>query len=186
MTLARYDAYLSGSLTLRRSEEEQIGFRLAKMMGHTHIYPVDVKMNLNSDAVGKLVQENPEKFGHYFSKLQEVGNLAMEEIGKWLQSGTIREVLYKMNDPELERIAHQVYFYTFIPVVEGHNYAGADMVSTWYKRNLQIFSNLNEMATEPGDRILVVYGQGHIPLLKQFVSDSPYFTIEDVQPYLSK
>ncbi|MDX1419553.1 MAG: DUF5694 domain-containing protein [Rubricoccaceae bacterium] len=36
----------------------------------------------------------------------------------------------------------------------------------------------------PGDRLLVVYGQGHIPTLKQFAADSPYFCLEDPLPYL--
>lgn len=186
LTLARYKSYLSNTLKLRRSEEEQIGFRLAKLLGHETIYPVDIKLKLNYGDPAKLVQSNPKKFGKYFAKLEEVGNKAVNVIGEWLHNGTIREVLYNMNNPIAEEVGHQMYFYSFIPIVEGNNYAGANLVSTWYKRNLQIFSNLNEIATNPNDRILVVYGQGHIATLKQFAKDSPFFAVEDVLKYLKK
>jgi hypothetical protein len=86
----------------------------------------------------------------------------------------------------LEKVGHQLYFYSFVPLVEGDNYAGADMVNTWYHRNLRIFSNLHQITESDQDRILVVYGQGHVPLLKQFANDSPYFKVEDVLKYLEK
>ena len=37
----RYADYLAGTRPLSRNETEQIGFRLAKDLGHTTIYPVD-------------------------------------------------------------------------------------------------------------------------------------------------
>jgi len=37
----RYAEYLAGKHELTRNEIEQIGFRLAKVLGHTTIYPVD-------------------------------------------------------------------------------------------------------------------------------------------------
>ncbi|NNE30000.1 MAG: hypothetical protein HKN16_10200 [Saprospiraceae bacterium] len=181
----RYEAYLNDSLELRRSEEEQIGFRLAKSMGHSTIYPIDVKMNLNNDGIGKLVGANPEEFGPLMAGLEKSGKGAINILGEWLQNGTIREMLYKMNDPEVEEIALSLYFQYFVPIVEGEDYAGADMVNTWYHRNIQIFSNLHKIA-EANDRILVVYGQGHIPPLKHFTEMSPYFEVEDVRQYLGE
>ncbi len=47
-TIARYKAYVKGEIELRKSEEEQIGFRLAKLLGHETIYPIDVRMNLDN------------------------------------------------------------------------------------------------------------------------------------------
>jgi hypothetical protein len=37
----RYADYVAGKYTLTRNETEQIGFRLAKELGHPTIYPVD-------------------------------------------------------------------------------------------------------------------------------------------------
>ena len=183
-TLARYDAYLRGELKLRNSEEEQIGFRLAKQLGHKTIYPIDVRMMLNDDGISKLIGSNPQKFGPYMESLQKTGKTAMALMGKWLSEGTIGAMLYNMNERDLNDIGHGVYFRSFVPIVEGDDYAGVDMVNTWYHRNLRIFSNLHKISDSPADRIFVVYGAGHIPLLQRFAEDSPYFRLDDVKDYL--
>lgn len=184
LTQARYQAYLKGELELRNSEEEQIGFRLAKQLGHKNIYPIDVRMMLDDEGISKLIGSNPQKFGPYLQSLQQTGETAMSLMGKWLSEGSIGSMLYNMNEQELNDIGHAAYFRSFVPIVEGEDYAGADMVITWYHRNLRIFSNLHKISDSPADRVFVVYGAGHIPLLQRFAEDSPYFRLDDVQDYL--
>jgi hypothetical protein len=180
----RYKAYLRGDHTLRKSEEEQIGFRLAKQLGHETIYPIDVRMGMDSDALEPLVASDPGRYGPYMQELQVIGPAAIAQMDKWLQEGTIGSMLYKMNSPELTKLAHAFYFRVFAPIVKGSNYAGVDLISGWYHRNLRIFANLHQISDRPDDRIFVIYGQGHIPLLQQFADDSPYFRTDDVQGYL--
>ena len=184
IAMERYQAYLKDEIELRRSEEEQIGFRLAKMLGHKTIYPIDVKMNLDNDELGPMIQNNPAKFGPYMQNLQTAGEGAIKIMGRWLSEGTIADMLTNMNDPDLEHAAHELYFRSFVPIAEKGNYAGPDMVNTWYHRNLRIFSNLSQIVENEDDRILVIYGQGHVPLFKQFTRDSPYFEAVDVRQYL--
>ena len=181
---ARYQAYLRGEIVPRKSEEEQIGFRLAKQLGHDKIYPIDVRMMLDDEEIGKLIGSNPQKYGRYMAELEQFGGSAMQTMGEWLSTGTIGKMLYNMNDPDLIDISHGGYFRAFVPIGEGDNYAGTDMLNTWYHRNLRIFSNLHKIQDRPDDRIFIVYGAGHIPLLRQFAKDSPYFRVEDVQDYL--
>ena len=38
--------------------------------------------------------------------------------------------------------------------------------------------------SEPGDRVFVIYGAGHIPHLRYFAAQSPYFCLVDPLPYL--
>ena len=181
-TVARYEAYAAGARELRRSEEEQIGFRLAHQLGHEAIYPVDVQLMLDNAALGPVIAANPAH-GSRMAELEQIGQLALDSMGTWLATGTISEMLHRMNRPESLHLAHEVYFRVFVPIVEADDYAGADLTADWYRRNLRIFANLNRIAA-PGDRLLVVYGQGHIPTLKQFAADSPYFCLEDPLPYL--
>ena len=183
-TQARYQAYLRGEYQLRNSEKEQIGFRLAKQLGHQQIYPIDVRMNMDDDGITKLVRENPQKFGPYMAGLQQMGQDAMSMMGKWLAEGTIGSMLYNMNIRTLHDISHALYFKAFVPIVKGDNYAGADMVSGWYHRNIRTFSNLHQISDQSDDRIFVVYGAGHIPLLQRFAEDSPYFRLDEVGDYL--
>ncbi len=182
--IKRYAAYLRGEYTLKNSESEQIGFRLAKQLGHATIYPIDVRLNLNDETLGDVIASDPQKYGGYMENLDVIGKAAIEQMSKWLSEGTIGSMLYKMNDPELNALSHSFYFRVFLPIIRDANYAGADLVNDWYHRNLRIFSNLHQISDSADDRIFIIYGQGHVSLLQQFGKDSPYFRVDDVQEYL--
>ncbi len=182
VSAARYRAFLAGEGELSRQEEEQIGFRLAAAMGHETVYPVDVKIGLPSDRLESVLEARPE-LGRYMAGLEEYGEWAMASMAKWLSEGTVGEMLYRMNTPEAIEWADRGYLEFFLPLVAGDDYGGADFVATWYERNLKIFSNLHRIS-EPGDRVFVVYGAGHIPHLRYFVTLSPHFCLEDALPYL--
>ena len=182
-TLARYQALRDGSLDMRPSETEQIGFRLAHRMGHETVYPIDVRMMLDDEALGPVIGANP-KFQQSMQQLDEMGQDMMRIMAEWLASGTIGEMLFNVNRPELIPLAHQPYVEFFVPMVDGDNYAGADMVATWYNRNLRIFANLTRVTDSPDDRIFLVYGAGHIPILKDLVAAHPGYCLEDPLPYL--
>ena len=179
----KYQNYLDGEYELGKSESQQIGFRLAKMMGHDSIYPIDIHMSLNSQEMGKLVTQKPE-LQKYMAGVQNSGQRAMQMMGEWLSKGTISEMLFNMNKPEMLNWTHSIYLEHFLPVVHGDNYAGADYLTTWYQRNIRIFSNLHKISAIQSDRIMVIYGQGHIPILKDLANHSPYFCLEDPLPFL--
>lgn len=182
-TQARYHQYVAGTRDLRKSEEEQIGFRLAKRMGHERIYAIDVRMQLDNEALGPLIGTNPA-FQERMGRLNHLGQEAMRIMGAWLAEGTVGDMLFNMNRPDMLARAHEPYVEYFVPIVADTNYAGADMVATWYRRNLRIFANLHRVADSPDDRLFVIYGQGHIKILRDLVQDVPGFCVEDALGYL--
>lgn len=184
LALARYAAYLEDNLELRRSEEEQIGFRLAKYLGHETIYPIDVRMNLDQPGLEGVIASDPAKFGPHMAKLEQTGQGVIQMMGEWLSAGTIREMLYNMNRPEFVDMAYQLYLQFFLPLVVEDNYAGADLIAVWNQRNLRIMSHLHMIDCSPEDRVLIIYGQGHVPLFERIAEDSPFFEVVDVLPYL--
>lgn len=182
-TLARYRAYTEGERELRRSEEEQIGFRLARRLGHETVHPIDVPMALDFEAVADVAERDP-RLGRHLAEMREVGRDAIELMARWLAEGTVGSMLRHMNEPDVLFRAHRLYTDHFVPIVEGEDYAGADMVARWWQRNLRIFANVARIATDPGDRVFVVYGQGHVPILRQLVTEHSDFCVEDPLPYL--
>ncbi len=182
VSTARYGAYLAGEHELSRQEEEQIGFRLAAAMGHETVFPVDVKIGLPDDRLQSVLEAAPE-LGRYMAGLEEYGEWAMATMAEWLSGGTIGQMLYRMNTPQAIEWADRGYLEFFLPLVSGDDYGGAEFVATWYERNLKIFSNLHRIS-EPGDRVFVIYGAGHIPHLRYFVTLSPHFCLEEPLPYL--
>jgi hypothetical protein len=183
-TIAEYHAYLHGDRLLRRSEDEQIGYRLAKQLGHETVYPIDLQSNMDMASLGRVIASDPERFGPYMAMVQELGPKIISLMDSWLSNGSIGSMLYKMNDPYIIEKSLSLYFHAFVPVVSGKDYAGADLVADWYKRNLRTVSNLHQISDRADDRILIIFGQGHIPLFKHFLEESPYFRVEDVQEYL--
>jgi hypothetical protein len=55
---------------------------------------------------------------------------------------------------------------------------GPDALSMfWLNRNLRIFKNIQQIETSEDDRILILFGAGHIPILKWFFECSPEYKL---------
>jgi hypothetical protein len=65
----------------------------------------------------------------------------------------------------------------------GDGYAGADLLSRWYERNIRIFANLQRVV-EPGDRVVVLIGSGHAPILRELVTYDPTMRRVEAVEYL--
>ena len=53
------------------------------------------------------------------------------------------------------------------------------------ERNLRIFANLKRITESPDDRILVVFGAGHVPILRHAIACSPKHELVDLRAYLA-
>lgn len=177
-----YGAYLRGENELTRNETQQIGFRLARRSGHERVYPIDYRMGMDMGSIGPLVASSPEH-GARMGELQAYGEAAIAQMGAWLAGGTVSDMLYNLNRPEMLRATHWPYTTFLLPIVEGDDFAGADLVAGWYQRNLRIHANLTRV-TVPGDRVVVIFGAGHVPILKHLVEQSRDYCYEDPLPFL--
>lgn len=180
---SRYHAYRAGDHQLSRNEREQIGFRLAARMVLPTVHGIDVRGEFPFGPVRELALSDSTLTPH-LEGLQRFGEAAVSAIGEWLSKGTIGETLHRLNTPGTIDRSHEGYLRYFLPVVKGDDDAGATLLAEWYERNIRTFANLHRMDLEPHDRIVVVYGAGHVPILRQLTADSPYFCVEDPLPYL--
>jgi len=166
----RYAAYLAGEHPLSRNETEQIGFRLAAELGHPAIHPVDADGEFPYPRLLKYVQatgREPE-----FEALQDEVRRAVEAQSAYLASHTILETLRFMNSAE--QVALQVgFYYRQAAIGEPWDWAGADLVADWTRRNLRIYTNIARLIDSPAERILVVYGAGHLGWLQQALGGNP-------------
>ncbi|MBI2073302.1 MAG: hypothetical protein HYT81_09790 [Gemmatimonadetes bacterium] len=91
-----------------------------------------------------------------------------------------------MNSAEAIRRSHLPYhvaFFTFDGAEGG--YAGADFVAGWYDRNLRIFRNLQRITRDPEERILLIIGAGHLPILRFVTQHSPEYELIEPNPFLA-
>ena len=162
----RYHSYLEGNYTLAINEIDQIGMRLAKQMGNKDIFPIDYRSDMDFDPVFAFAKEkNDQAFFSYF----ESAKADVEKMLNGLPMHTVRENYLTMNSPESLHQAMEFYV-RLLRLNDGKNYPGADLLAGWYSRNLRIYGNMAKVV-EPGDRVLVIFGQGHAPILRQLVVD---------------
>ena len=165
-----YSNYLAGKYQLTRNERDQLGFRLAKELGHTAIYPVDVSGEFpHLSLVNHAKANGREK--EFNAVMDEIGRSSKEQSA-YLASHSILETLLYTNADE--RVAEAVGFY-FRQAQFGRpwDWAGADLVSAWFQRNMRIYSNIARLVESPADRVLAIYGSGHLGWLQYAFLNSP-------------
>ena len=196
-----YQGYLKGTYKLNRSEHDQIGFRLAKQMGHPKLYCVDYRVDYRKndpfipfdefditllDYRGFAKTHNQE---HLLSSSPDKGKMTQDETGAtWIEPEkyvSIIDMYIQDNEPEGRRKDHQFYLRGAARIGLDDQYPGANWLSHfWYDRNIKIFVNLTRITESADERILLIIGAGHVYLIQQFLEDSGDYIIESPLKYL--
>ena len=179
-----YADYLAGKHDLSRDEREQVAFRLARRMNLSTVPGIDYPMDLDDSQLNLLMKSNPELVGKAMEALQADGGKEMEKQQSLLAHSSVTEFYRYQNSEEAIERNHQFYFKYLVPIAQGQNYAGADMVASWYKRNLRIMNNLERLQLSPTDRVFILFGQGHVKLLRDFIKATPGFCLVNAEAYL--
>ena len=162
--------YVAGKYTLTQNEIEQIGFRLARELNHKTIYPVDVDGDFPMGRVTNYAKANGR--GDKLEAAMGGWGELVKQQGEYLRTHTVLEMLEYMNSDARAARDMGTYF-EIIPYGDTGDYAGADLLAAWYQRNIRIYQNIVKLADSPNEKILVIYGAGHLGWLRQDVaSDS--------------
>jgi hypothetical protein len=176
----RLAKFAKGEYKLTADERDQIGMRLARKLGHTQLWPVDYKQDMDIESVMKVAerdhdQESLKLFGE---AMQTVQKLATERAKK-----SVREVLLEENDPKWQR-QYQSLYVRMASVGNAEDYTGADVLAGWYQRNIKIFANLRRSIKSGDRRVLLIIGSGHAPILRQLIEDSLELELVEPSKYL--
>ena len=203
----RYQAFVKGELKLKdlkhgRSETYQLGFRIAKACKLPRVHCVDAP----GAWLGKNMAETAgRKMPEFFKAIRGEMKKILEAENRKLLDRTILDNLIKFNEQSSIMKNHSYYNQIATLVndpdkpakllfdkkkdgeieymmigVEQHN-IGAELVGKWYTRNIKIFSNIIRSLEKDDQRVLVIFGQGHIRPIQHFCEDHP--TIELVHPH---
>lgn len=160
-----------------------MGFRVAKDRGLKKIYATDTHSWLRDEykafpILDKLWDEefylNTDVMGKWYTKYAAWYKYQEEIIAQY----SVDECLKNYNNPDnmKRRTGH------FLVELKTSNHNGPDTFALkWYDRNVRIFNNILKTNPTPEDRILVIYGINHIPLLEDLFDASP--SVEIVRPY---
>jgi Family of unknown function (DUF5694) len=164
----QYSDYLAGKYALSRNEIDQIGYRLAKELGHRTIYPIDVDGDFPWQRVVNYAKANG--ISDKFEAINAGWGTMVKEQGDFLGSHTVLETLEFMNSDSRPARDMALYF-ALVRYGDPYDYAGSDLLAAWYQRNIRIYRNIVALIDSPAEKILVIYGSGHLGWLRQDIAD---------------
>ena len=170
----RFGRYVAGELELGSNEIYQVGFRLAKRLGHGRLYAVDASGRGYANLPDS--EEYAKEHGQSFPIADEweeryMAAYKVEDHAK--AESTLTEHLLFLNSPEQLRFSHGHYVLSYLALGTDDEYPAADsLTGWWYNRNLRIYSNVLRVM-EPGDRLLLLIGAGHVPIIRHAAESSP-------------
>jgi hypothetical protein len=166
----RYGDYLAGRHELTRNETEQIGFRLAKESGHKTVYPVDADGEFPFQRVVDYAKASGRTSD--LDAIQgEVGTMVKAQ-DEYLAAHTVLETLLYMNADQ--KVAEVVgIYYRQAHFGEPGDWAGADLVADWFRRNMRIYANVTRLVDSPNERVIAIFGAGHLGWLRHDIASDP-------------
>ena len=177
-----YADFTRQALAEESSEDAQIGYRVASLAGLDTVYAINEQP---SDGEPDYFPYGP--VAQFAEETGRAGELeAIADI-----SGLIAEfeTLQKTHSiPYLLKLHNtgfipNDFYWDIIKFGEGETQPGAELAAYWFMRNARIFNKLVQV-TEPGDRIIVVFGAGHGAWLRELVTRTHGYELVDPVPYL--
>jgi hypothetical protein len=181
----RYSAYQQGDYELPANEVYQVGFRLAKRLGHQRVYAIDVLGRSYGDLPDATAYARENGQQALLDNAWDGRYEALYRYGDHLKArhSLIDHLLY-LNSEERLRQGHGHYVLSDLALGQGDEYPRTDnLTGWWYNRNLRIYSNVLRVM-EPGDRLLLLIGAGHVPIIRHAAQASPEIHLLDVAEVL--
>lgn len=182
-----YAQYRAGRYQLGRNEIFQVAYRVAAEQGLESLYAVDAssfiadnykRLPQFSEDTGASPAVDPQRdrlWQQRYSKLYNAGDSIDKEL-------TILESYLFMASPKVQRRDNGAYLTTGFATTNNN---GPDYLATWwYSRNLRIFNNILKTRPAPADRIVVLFGNGHMAHLNEFFRSSPEFEVVELRSLL--
>src|SRR6218665_84016 len=179
-----YNEYRNDRFTPGRNEIYQIGYRVGKEMNLPKVYAVDANSFVGEyekkytwiDSMwnsGIMTDSIRDKYwNRLFTKMYDEGD-SLDRVLPLLENFLL------MAEPATLKRMHGAY------LTGGFNTKGnegPDILSMWwFSRNLRIFNNVLNTKPTQNDRILILFGNGHMPVLKQCFESNPEFRVVELK-----
>lgn len=179
---ASYADFTPADLLEEASEDVQIGYRVAQLVGLDTVHAINEQPEGDEpdyfpfDKVAAFAERTGR--GEDFAALADMSDM-VSEFEAYQESWSIPALLKLHNSDWVP----EAFYWEIIGYGSGEDQPGAELAAYWFMRNAKIFNKLQQV-TEPGDRVLVVYGSGHKAWLDELVAKTPGYVLVDPLPYL--
>ncbi len=176
-----FQNYLSGNYHLLQEETDQIAFRLAKELNHSKLFLAYSKVDFDFEkAVQFAIKNNQEELlNNILKNAKELAN-SYDSIAT---KNNLRKAVHYLNTEYAINKNNLGYLLT-MDIGNKENPLGSSIVADWYESNFKIFQNIKCLCEKKNEKILVIYGQGHLKILNQLINDSPNIDLIQIEEYL--
>ncbi|MFM1932477.1 MAG: hypothetical protein RL226_1780, partial [Bacteroidota bacterium] len=182
--MRNYEEWLAGTRDLQKSETEQLAFRLMHQFGLDTIYGVN-----DGTLVYDLLEHKDSLcflpiidslFAEWDFRSNDPSSVRYNNWYNYEDSisryYTMLEMFQFMNTHKYRERTYGSYLVGDFK--NGSNSEGADALALhWYSRNLRIYRNILDLHPKPNDRIMVLFGAGHMGILDHLFRASPEFRL---------
>lgn len=174
-------------LATRRNESVQIGYRLARQLGHDAVYGFDEQPGEDEpdyfpmQPMMEFAAANDQSW--IVEEILSDVRAQMAELQGDMAEQSVAETLMYHNNGALVEEGHDALYFTMMQVGNGDVQPGAELNAYWFMRNAKMFAKLM-MIAEPGDRLMVIVGSGHAGWLRDLTRRTPGFQLVELEPYI--
>lgn len=160
------------------SEVELLAFELGRLTGVKKFYGIDHRIGYDYPKIDSLARKLDSKnYLNYMDKAERYGSFNNENL-------STLEHLKRMNTPEYLDFLINANADMLTYVASKDNFEGANEAAEYYKRNLRMFSNLNQVPLKEDDRVFILLGGSHTAFLNSFIKRSPKYELVPITNYL--
>lgn len=161
-------------------ETFQLAFRLAKKVNIRQIFPIDSLIEMRFDILQKELNSDP-----ITKSILEKKAVKMTQSGdKCMSKDLLKDVFICLN--QKAQLAENKGFYISIAnkVNPDGKYFGSNLVADFYKRNLIMYSNIQNQIEPKTKNILILVGTGHAAIFREFFENDENFNLIEVDDVL--
>jgi hypothetical protein len=108
-----------------------------------------------------------------------------KEKRKKLAESTMSEFYIQINNRYTRQAILFDYLHYALSYGIDKEYVGTDLATSYYDRNLKIFTNiLRNVDLNTDNTVVVLFGSSHTAILRQFFENHPYFEIVELENVL--
>jgi hypothetical protein len=176
-----YQAYLTGKYSLESDEFDQFAMRTARRLNLPGLTAVNYAGNFDMDPVTNYAKAHQQ--AAVLAELDQTSATIIARLDQQAQALPLDQFLEYVNSP-VALAANAGFYAQVLRIGGGADYPGVDLVSDWYTTNLHIYANILRRVRPTDNVLLLIYGQGHIPILKSLFAADPNFEVVEVRDVL--
>jgi hypothetical protein len=179
---SQYTAYLAGNYKLTSDEIDQLGMVTAKKLNLKRLTSVNKAGNFEADTVMNYAAQNGQ--GAIIQALDSMAKAMVGEENEQLKKLSLNDFLIQKNTKKALQDNLGFYLKYLAKIGKGKDYVGSKLVADWYTTNINIYTNILRVVKPTDKAILVIFGQGHIPILKHLFENNDDFEVVEVATIL--